>query len=127
MVALLVITTLSNCNKDNNTDTSLAGGITGRYSNGYIDIVVNKVDDNTVSVSIDGLGENFNSTTVNTATTFTLNKVVVTDNADELYQKSGYGSCSNGNISVTVEEMQVYRQIQDTTRTSFTYTGTKVQ
>lgn len=125
MVALLVITTLSNCNKDNNTDTSLAGGIAGLYRNiNYsYDIVVTKVNDNTVSITFDNyLG--FTTTTMNSATTFTLNKVNLED-SESMYEYTGSGSCSNGNISITVETKVTNKQSGDVENHTEFYTGTK--
>jgi hypothetical protein len=128
IVALLAITTLSNCNKDNdsNSDNSPAGGIAGLYRNAtyMYDITVTKVDNNTVSISIDNyLG--FNTTTMNSATTFTLNKVNQED-SDNRYEYTGNGSCSNGNISVTVETKVTDKQSGDVNTSTEFYTGSKV-
>lgn len=128
IVALLIITTLSNCNKDNNTDHSLAGGITGRYHNSIdnYDIIVNKVNDNTVSITIGNFyNQSYDAVTINTATTFTLNQRVYED--DETRTRYyGNGTCSNGNLAVTTYETYFDKLTQDSTTESYAFYGVKM-
>lgn len=124
---LLLSVTLTNCNKDtDNADTSHAGGIAGVYHNNTFayDITVTKVDNNTVSISCgDYIG--FNSVAMNSATTFTLNKVNQED-SDYLYEYTGSGSCSNNNIVINVETMTIEKATGDTSRGPELFTGTKM-
>lgn len=128
IVALLTITTLSNCNKDNNTDHSLAGGITGRYHNSIdnYDIIVNKVNDNTVSITVGGFyNATYNAVTVNTATTFTLNENIYEDN-ETLIRYYGDGTCSNGNLVVNTFQKTFDKLTQDSSLTGVSFYGVKM-
>ncbi len=128
IVALLIITTLSNCNKDDNTDNSLAGGIAGRYYNSTdnYDIIVNKVNDNTVSITIGGFyNATYDAVTVNTATTFTLNENVYEDN-ETLIRYYGNGTCSNGNLVVNTYQKTFDKLTQDSTLAGGSFYGIKM-
>ncbi len=100
----------SSCSEDDDTDGSdLTTGIVGSYTNTATNtnIVVNKVDDTTVSISLttgSGSGEYdiaFASTTMNTETSFTLNTVVEQQTGcNGIHTWDGTGTYSSGNISL---------------------------
>ena len=127
IVALLIITTLSNCNKDNTGSNSFADGVAGLYHNNTYayDITVTKINNNTISITTDYF-INFNNAVMTSATTFTLNKVTAEDPGN-YYEYTGDGSCSNNNIAVNIHTMQVEKSTGDTTRYQEFFTGTKTQ
>ncbi|MDZ4844819.1 MAG: hypothetical protein SH857_04635 [Chitinophagales bacterium] len=112
-LSLLVATFMFNaCDKEedgDNNGTDLTTSIVGHYthSSNNTDIVVNKVDNTTVSITLDtGSGSGaydvaFSSATMNSANAFTLNTVTQNGavcSGDETF--SGTGTHSGNNISL---------------------------
>jgi len=122
LVLLVLAFTLTQCKKD------ITSGIIGKYTNGQtgndrVDIVVNKVDESTVSITVeDNYGtHSFASTKMNSATSFTLNSYSDKDGGYD-YTYSGSGTYSAGNISVTIKT----ERVDDFTGTKDDYTNTYI-
>ena len=107
---MIALATLTQCKKDGDDDNSgdLTTDIVGRYDDDDYTVVVNRVDDNTVSISIvDGsFSIAFTDVTMQSKTSFTLNEFSQTINNspnDDKYTYSGQGTNSANNISVTIK------------------------
>lgn len=105
---------VSACNSDDNNGDDLTTDIIGHYTNAgtNTDIVVNKVDDTTVSIALStGSGSGaysvaFPDVDMTSATAFTLNPVTVNHVAcGGTGTYSGSGTASNGNISLFMTEV----------------------
>jgi hypothetical protein len=113
---MIALATLTQCKKDGDDDNSgdLTTDIVGRYDNDDdYTIVVYRVDDNTVSISIvdGGFSIAFTDVTMQSKTSFTLNEFSETINNspnDNKYTYSGQGTNSANNISVTVKTVTDY-------------------
>ena len=112
---MIALATLTQCKKDGDDDNSgdLTTDIVGRYDDDDYTVVVNRVDDNTVSISIvDGsFSIAFTDVTMQSKTSFTLNEFSQTINNspnDDKYTYSGQGTNSANNISVTVKTVTDY-------------------
>ena len=98
---------LTSCGEEEN-DNDLTTSIIGHYTNlsENTDIVVNKVDDTTVSISLSsGSGSGaysiaFPTVTMNSETTFTLNEITASGSCVGIYMYSGTGTHSGNNISL---------------------------
>jgi hypothetical protein len=113
---MIALATLTQCKKDGDDDNSgdLTTDIVGRYDkDDDYTIVVNRVDDNTVSISIvdGGFSIAFADVTMQSKTSFTLNEFSETINNfpnDNKYTYSGQGTNSANNISVTIKTVTDY-------------------
>jgi len=100
---------LSACDKEDTNGDDLTTDIIGHYTNAgtNTDIVVNKVDDTTVSIALTtGSGSGYLSVAfpdvdMTSATAFTLNTVTGSD-CGGTATYSGTGTSSNGNISLFI-------------------------
>lgn len=104
-----MILLLPSCKKDGTSNGDLTTSIVGHYTNSSTstDIVVNKIDNNKVSITLStGSGSDaydvaFSSVTMNSATAFTLNTVTqdgAVCNGKETF--SGNGTHTGNNISL---------------------------
>jgi hypothetical protein len=120
---------LTQCKKDSN---DLTTDIVGKYTSGsgsnYREIIVTKVNDNTISVYIEDSyqsGQTHSTTSMNSKTSFTLNKVTETGSGTK-YEYTGSGTYSANNIIITRNE-----KIFDSSNNNLisdddvTYTGSK--
>lgn len=116
LVALLAVTTISGCNKDDNNNTDLTTGIVGHYTggsgSGAVDITVTKIDNNTISITVDPAASNvvtFATTEMSSTTAFTLNNTTVMTSGGTVRMEysNGSGSYSANNIVVSYHEKSV--------------------
>jgi len=107
---VLVACSLTQCKKENNSN-DLTTGIVGNYTNAAeaTNIVVNKVDNSTVSITlVTGTGSGkydvgFPNVTMNSASSFTLNAVTQDGGTCiGIETFSGTGTTSNNNISLFI-------------------------
>lgn len=135
MTALLSFTQCKKDGEDGDNGNDLTLDIVGRYDNVADDliIVVNRVDDNTVSISLDqqgGINQTFNDVTLQSKTSFTLNEIRVNDNNTSnpfAYTYSGQGTNSANNISISIKEALDYVNSNDfDSDNTITYIATKV-
>jgi len=128
LLAFIVIT-LTQCKKDNN---DLTKSIVGKYTSGtgsdYVEIIVTKVDNQTISVytyDTYNNGRTHAETKMNSETSFTLNKISFND-IGVRFEYEGSGTYSTGNIVVNriekVFNSSTNALISDDNRT---YTGSK--
>jgi hypothetical protein len=109
LLALSVVAVLfSGCKKE---DNDLTKNVVGHFTNSTTstDVVVNKVDNNTVSLTLttgSGSGEytiGFPTAKMSSANAFTLDPVTQTGNGCDGTQKwSGTGTASNNNIALFI-------------------------
>jgi hypothetical protein len=135
MTAFLFLTQCKKDDNDGDNSNDLTIDIVGRYDNVADDliIVVNRVDDNTVSISLDqqgGINQTFNDVTLQSKTSFTLNEIRVNDNNTSnpfAYTYSGQGTNSANNISISIKEALDYVNSNDfDSDNTITYIATKV-
>ncbi len=133
--ALLGLFFTSSCKKENgDSKNDLTTDIVGKYTSGsgssYIEIIVNKVDNQTVSIytydDYNG-GVTHTATKMNSKTAFTLNKATYTD-TDFGYRNEyeGSGTYSAGNIVINRNEKVFATSTGDLiSEDNRTYTGSK--
>lgn len=117
--AILILACLAlaftSCKKDSNS-SDLTSDIIGRYTSGSgsgeVEVIVNKVDDNTISVTVGGGSVGAAETTthattrMNSKTSFTLNTVTKTE-FGYTTTYTGTGSYSSNNIVVVRHEKTI--------------------
>ena len=120
---------LTQCKKDGN---DLTTDIVGKYTNGsgssYREIIVTKVDNNTISIYVEDSyqsGQTHASTKMNSKTSFTLNKVTETGSGTK-YEYTGSGTYSANNIIITRNE-KIFDSANNNliSDDNVTYTGSK--
>lgn len=118
---VLVLFFVTSCKKDSNDDKNdLTTNILGKYTNPNdydLEIVVNKIDNSTVSMTIKNgyFDYAFTNVKMNSATSFTLTPysfnsgcfISSSQHVDATTTVSGTGTASNNNISVFIEENHV--------------------
>jgi len=132
LLLVLIALSLTQCKKEDSSNDDLTSDIVGKYTNGsgsgYREIIVTKVDNNTISIYIEDSyqsGQTHAATKMNSKTSFTLNKVNETGSGAS-YEYTGSGTYSANNIVITRNE-----KIFDTSNGSLfseddvTYTGSK--
>lgn len=100
----LFLLTFTSCKKSSDLTTQIVGKYTKGSGSGLVDITVNKVDDNTVTIAVDeaaGGEYAFTSVKMNSATSFNLNSVSISGrHCDGQETISGTGTVSGSNISL---------------------------
>ena len=133
LITLLTLTTISGCKKDG-SDTDLTTGIVGHYTGGSgssaVDIIVTKIDNNTISITIDAVVDNvtFASAEMSSSTAFTLNNTSVISGGGTVRMEytNGSGSYSANNIVVMMHRKSVDIPSGTTNyEDDRTYTGSK--
>lgn len=105
LVALTL--TLTQCKKE---DKDLTSDIVGKYTNEpyYLKITVNKVDESTVWLSLEGyLNLTFSETKMTSKTTFTLNKISQAGYYGGQVEYTGTGTNTGTNISVLIHRKSI--------------------
>lgn len=118
LTAIFGLFLTASCKKDTKEEVSkndLTTNIVGKYTNKddyNLTIIVNKIDNSTVSITIHNgyFDYAFSNVKMNSSTSFTLNEYSVSSwctnvDDDTNIKNSGTGTASNDNISVFVTEM----------------------
>ncbi len=104
------------CKKENGKDNDLTETVVGKYTNPNdydLEIVVNKIDNSTVSITLQNgyFDYAFTNVKMNTATSFTLNQYTKNSYCysqispeEATLTISGTGTASNNNISLFISE-----------------------
>jgi hypothetical protein len=135
----------SSCNKEDKKNNDLTSEVVGRYTNPNdynLEIIVNKINNSTVSITVQNShhSDAFTNVTMNSANAFTLNSFKGVGWCSEPFQSdeflnsfyeaatvttSGTGTASNNNISLFINKQIVADSGSCTNNFTYTFSASK--